>query len=208
MFVPRHFKESSVKEIKSFIERYSFGTIVTADNGKPAATHLPLELHQWGNDYYITSHFARANPQWEAIAAGNDETLVIYQGPDAYVSSSWYQKEEVPTWNYQAVHVYGKAQIMEQEELEEDLALLMEKYEKHRENPVLWEKLSDQTKKQIRGIVGVKVKVEEVQAAYKLSQNRTEEDYENIIKQLYKEPESASHQVAEAMNWKKKNRPD
>lgn len=88
---------------------------------------------------------------------------------------------------------------MNEQELEEDLKLLLQKYEKHRENPVLWENLSSKTKKQMKGIVGFKIKVEEVQAADKLSQNRNDEDYNNIINKLYEENDGQSKAVAEAM---------
>ena len=198
MFIPKHFKVEDFQEVKEFIEKNSFGIVVSAKEGKPIATHLPLELHQKGDDYYITSHMAIANPQWKTFRNG-DQVLVIYQGPHAYISSSWYNHENVPTWNYQSVHVYGTIYMMNEKELEEDLILLLRKYEQHRENAALWENLSAETKKQINGIVGFKIKVEEIQAAYKLSQNRNDEDYENIIAKLYEEKDVNSKVMAEVM---------
>lgn len=199
MYVPRHFNVTDVEEIRGFIRKNSFGTIVSTEEGKPIATHIPLELHKQGDDYYVTGHMAYANRQWKTFANGNDHVLIMFQGPHAYVSSTWYKDENVPTWNYQAVHVYGIAQIMNEEELEEDLRLLLQEYEHHRESPVLWENLSAQTKKQIKGIVGFKIKVEEVQAQYKLSQNRTDNDYANIIAKLYEEEDVLAHQIADIM---------
>jgi transcriptional regulator len=198
MYIPKHFKVTDINEIREFIHKNPFATIVTNKQGKPIATHLPLELHKQGDEYYITGHMAYANPQWKTFEE-NDQVLVMYQGPHAYISSSWYKNEEVPTWNYQAVHVYGEASIMSEQELQEDLILLLKKYEQHRENAVLWETLSPQTKKQIKGIVGIKIKIKEVQAAYKLSQNRNEEDYHNIIDKLYKEEDSNAQRLAEVM---------
>ncbi|WP_270182310.1 FMN-binding negative transcriptional regulator [Alkalihalobacillus sp. CinArs1] len=202
MYIPKHFKVTDFVEIKDFIQRNSFGTIVTTEEGKPIATHLPLELHKQGDDYYLTGHFASANPQWKTF--GDDPVLVMYQGPHAYISSSWYKDENVPTWNYQAVHVYGTASIMTEQELQENLKALLQKYEKHRESGALWEKLSQKTKNQIKGIVGFKVKVLEVQAAYKLSQNRSEDDYDNIIDKLDKENDLNSQQLSEVMNDRKR----
>lgn len=199
MYIPKYFKITNFDEIWEFIQKNSFGTIVTSNQGKPIATHLPLELHKQGDDYYITGHMANANPQWKTFEDDNATALVMYQGPHAYISSSWYKSENVPTWNYQSVHVYGTASIMSEQELQEDLRLLLQKYEKHRKNAVLWENLSPQTKKQIKGIVGFKIKVQEVEAAYKLSQNRNEEDYHNIINKLYEEDNINSHQMAEVM---------
>ncbi|GGA78529.1 FMN-binding negative transcriptional regulator [Ornithinibacillus halotolerans] len=196
MYIPKHFKVTDVDEVIEFIEMNSFGTIVTTEQGKPIATHLPLELHKQGDDYYITGHFAYANPQWKTL---NENVLVIYQGPHAYVSSTWYSHENVPTWNYQSVHIYGKASLMNEQELEEDLKLLLKKYENHRENAALWENLSSQSKRQIKGIVGFKIKVEEIQAAYKLSQNRNKTDYNSIIEKLKQEHNPSSQQVAELM---------
>lgn len=196
MYTPRLFKVTDMKEILNFVQENSFGTIVTTDEGKPIATHLPFILNKIDDDFYLSSHFAYGNLQWKTLE-DNDQVLVIFQGPHAYVSSSWYGHENVPTWNYQAVHIYGKAKILTKDELSEDLANLLEKYEKHRENPILWETLSpDMLESQMKGVVGFKVKVEEVQAAYKLSQNRNEEDYENIIHKLKEEESPVSKQVA------------
>ncbi|PAV30876.1 protease [Virgibacillus profundi] len=201
MYIPKHFKVTDFDEIREFIQKYSFGTIVSTEQGKPIATHLPLELHKQGDDYYITGHFAYANPQWKTFEA--DNVLVMFQGPHAYISSSWYKSENVPTWNYQSVHIYGTASIMSEQELQEDLKILLQKYEQHRKNPALWENLSSQTKKQIKGIVGFKIKIQEVQAAYKLSQNRNEEDYQNIIDKLYEEKDLNSQDLAEVMENRK-----
>ena len=88
---------------------------------------------------------------------------------------------------------------MSEQELEKDLVSLLQKYEQHRKDPVLWENLSPQTKKQIKGIVGFKINIHEVQAAYKLSQNRKDEDYQNIIDKLNEEKDLNSHQIAEVM---------
>ncbi|QAS51438.1 FMN-binding negative transcriptional regulator [Halobacillus litoralis] len=201
MYIPKQYKVTDFNEIRDFIQRNSFGTIVTTKEGKPIATHLPMELYIQGDDYYLTGHMAYANPQWRTF--GDDPVLVMYQGPHAYISSSWYKSENVPTWNYQSVHVYGTASLMSEQELQEDLKSLLLNYEQHRENAALWERFSPKTKKQMKGIVGFKVKVQEIQAAYKLSQNRNEEDYDNIIDKLKKEKDLNSQQLAEVMHARK-----
>ncbi|SFJ28174.1 negative transcriptional regulator, PaiB family [Halobacillus dabanensis] len=201
MYIPKHFKVTDFDEIKDFIQKNSFGTIVSTEQGKPISTHLPLQLHKRGDDYFLTGHLAYANPQWKTF--GEDPVLIMFQGPHAYISSSWYQSENVPTWNYQAVHVYGAASLMSDQELQEDLKSLLQKYEQHRENAALWEYFSPKTKKRIKGIIGFEVKVQEIQAAYKLSQNRKEEDYDNIIDKLYKEEDLHSQQLAEVMKARK-----
>ncbi len=102
-----------------------------------------------------------------------------------YFLFSVYRKEEVPIWNYQAIHVYGTASILEIDELIEELAMMLKKYEENRENIVLWDELFPQLlERELKGIVGFKIKVQEVQAAYNLSQNRKEKDYSNIVDKL------------------------
>jgi transcriptional regulator len=197
MFIPKLFKVTNFEEIRGFVEEHSFGSIVTLHNGRPVATHLPFQFRQFGEEWYVTGHFAKANPQWKTIA--EQDALVMIQGPHAYVSSSWYSHENVSTWNYQAVHLYGKVQLMNNKELEEELALLMKKYEQHRPNPVLWENLSQETKQQMNAVVGFKMKVDEIQAAYKLSQNRNSTDYGNIIDGLRNEGRSDADQRAALM---------
>jgi len=203
MYVPKYYKVSDLEEIKEFIQHNSFATIVSIRKGKPIAAHIPVLLKKIEDDYYLTGHLAYGNPLWKTFEEVQD-ILVIFNGPHAYISSSWYEHENVPTWNYQAVHVYGKASLIEGIALEQDLTSLLEKYESFRENPVLWDKLSPELLQQeMKGIKGFKIKVEEVQAAYKLSQNRNASDYANIIKELYKEENPHAESLAEAM---KKNR--
>ena len=198
MYVPKMFKVTDLEEIYAFIEANSFATLVTTEKGKPIATHLPLEMKKQGEDYYLTGHLAYGNRQWRTF---DTEVLAIFQGSDAYISSSWYEQEEVPTWNYQAVHVYGQATIIEKKELIEDLTLMLTKYEENREHPVLWDTLSSELlEKELKGIVGFKIKVNEIQAAYKLSQNRNKRDFRNIIEQLRYEGNQKSEQIAKEMD--------
>lgn len=199
MYIPKYYKVNDVVEIREFVQMNSFGTLVTTNKGRPIATHLPLQLIKEEEDYFITGHMAYGNPQWRTFDT-SEEVLIMFQGPHAYISSSWYEKENVPTWNYQAVHVYGPATILDEEALKQDLTKLLKKYENHRENPVLWDKLSTSLlKKEIKGIVGFKIKVEEIQAAYKLSQNRNETDYANIVEQLHNEENPDSSRLAGVM---------
>ncbi|TWT01898.1 FMN-binding negative transcriptional regulator [Planomicrobium sp. CPCC 101079] len=205
MYIPKHFKVVNIDEVQEFIQTHSFGTLVTTKKGRPIATHLPLQLVKEDDVFYITGHMAYGNPQWRTFEAA-EEVLAMFQGPHAYISSSWYEQENVPTWNYQAVHVYGAASILDEEELKQDLAKLLEKYENHRKHPVLWNTLSPSLlEKELKGIVGFKIKVGEIQAAYKLSQNRNETDYRNIIDQLQNEENPDSTQMAELMEKNKRD---
>lgn len=203
MYIPKYFKVTDIDEIRGFVKENSFGTIVTTKKGKPIATHLPFGFIEKGDDHYLTGHMAYGNPQWRTFDT-SEEVLVMFQGPHAYISSSWYAHENVPTWNYEAVHFYGKARIATREELIEDLTVMLEKYEGHRENPVLWNTLSEKLlESELKGIVGFRMKVQEIQAAYKLSQNRNDTDYSNIINQLRNDGDPLSKQVAERMEFKR-----
>jgi len=199
MYIPKYYKVTDFEEIREFIQYHSFGTLVSIKKGRPIATHLPLQLIKEENDYYITGHVAYGNPQWRTFETPGD-VLVMFQGPHAYISSSWYEEENVPTWNYQAVHVYGSAIILKEKDLKQDLTKLLQKYEGQRENPVSFEVLSPELlEKEMKGIVGFKIHVKEIQAAFKMSQNRNEKDYRNIVEKLRNEKNPNSTQVADAM---------
>ena len=112
MYVPKHFQLYDHQEAVSFMQKYGFATIVTVLNGIPEATHLPFLVEQRGDQLILISHFAKANPQVSAIF--NETSLVIFTEPHAYISPLNYDKEQnVPTWNYLAVHAYGKATLID-----------------------------------------------------------------------------------------------
>jgi len=171
MYIPKIYENTNLEEVKQFVQNNSFGILVTHQNGKPLATHIPLELSQNkdGNDVLV-GHISKANPQWHNFKDEGD-VLAIFNGPHSYISSSWYDFEEVPTWNYIAVHIYGSIKTIEGEALYNSLKKLMEKYESGSKNPVKIEDMSDKTMRQINGIIGFEIEITDIQAAYKLSQN-------------------------------------
>jgi transcriptional regulator len=204
MFIPKLHKNENIEEVKNFLKGNSFGILISQDDGKISGTHIPMELDTDENgEDVLVGHIAKANPQSKNLK-NEQEILAIFNGPHSYISSSWYQKENVPTWNYVAVHVYGKVKIIEGEELLESLKNLVDKYEQKSENPVSVEKMSSRTLKQVNGIVGFSIKINEIQAAYKLSQNREETDYHNITSELEKVGDSNSIGIAEEMKKVKK----
>lgn len=183
MYTPPHFQAQSQEEVEAFVKANSFAILVSQQSGKPLATHLPLLWVEKEDKTVLWGHWSRANPQWQDIAG--QSVLAIFHGPHAYVSSSWYNHVNVPTWNYIAVHIYGTIRIIEGEELERSLHLLVGKYEADSEHPFQIEQLGSQKfNREMRGIVGLELEVEEIQAAFKLSQNRNAEDYQNIISKL------------------------
>ncbi len=207
MYIPNHYKNENINEVKEFLKQNSFGILISSVNGKHWGTHIPLELEkdELGGDS-LYGHISKNNPQWDCFKE-NEEVLAIFNGPHAYVSSSWYNHENVPTWNYIAVHVYGKLSILNEQELMGSLKRLVDKYESNSENPVKVDKLSENTLKSIKGIVGFKIKIENIHSAYKLSQNRNDEDHHNIVKELQNTKDYLSMETSEIMenNRKLKN---
>src|ERR687890_349960 len=109
MYIPEHFREGRIEVLHDFVRRYSFGTLVSQVEGEPFATHIPFLLDGGrGPNGTLRAHVARANPHWRGLR-GDTTALVMFQGPHAYVSPSWYATPvAVPTWNYSAVHAYGR----------------------------------------------------------------------------------------------------
>lgn len=196
MYIPNYFKNENLEEVKDFLNENSFGILISQLDGKITGTHIPMDLDVDENgENILVGHIAKVNPQSKDLK-NEQEILAIFNGPQCYISSSWYQKENVPTWNYIAVHVYGKVRIIEGEELLEWMKKQVDKYERQSENPVSIEKMSSKTLAQINGIVGFTIKINEIQAAYKLSQNRDDVDYHNIIRELEKNGDSNSLDIA------------
>jgi len=203
MYIPPQYKNENLSEVRDFITSNSFAILVNQLDGKPWATHTPLELStdEAGNDILI-GHIARANPQWRAFEE-DQKVLCIFNGPHSYISSSWYKEEEVPTWNYIAVHVYGSLSVMSEEEVMNWLHSLVDHYEAGEKNPVSLNQMSASTLKQVKGVVGFRIEIEDIHAAYKLSQGR-EEDHHRIITELQSKKEVGSNQIAGIMKKRKK----
>ena len=199
MYTPSFNSFTDRQEIVTFMKRYSFATIVTQIDGLPVATHLPFLVKEEDDKIILQSHFAKANPQWSEIE-GNT-SLIIFTEPHAYISPNNYEKvENVPTWNYIAVHAYGKAHILDSVEQKTELL-------KHTINSFesaylqQWEGLPEQYRvKMMNGIVAFEIEVADLQAKKKLSQNRSELERENIINSLGKSPDTNEREIAAYMN--------
>ena len=204
----------------------SFATVVSCDAGVPSATHVPLRLiESVDGTAKLQGHMSRANQHWRLFEYERHEpenlqskelqnerrTLVIFTGPDSYVSPRWYDHVNVPTWNYIAVHVYGKPRLVtDAAEMHELMKGLVDRYEGQTEGDKRYtvEGLpADFLESQMKGIVGFEISVEEVQASFKLSQNRDQKNYENVIAELRKSDEQKAQKVAEIMSTRRRPRP-
>ncbi len=165
------------------MQRYSFATIISVTNNLPVATHLPFLVKQTDDKIILSSHFAKANPQCRDIIGTT--ALVIFTEPHAYISPRNYEKEQnVPTWNYLAVHAYGKCVLLDSEESKAELlkATILNYESDYLKQ---WDNLTDDYKhKMMKGIMAFQIEVNDLQAKAKLSQNRSEKEQENIINEL------------------------
>ncbi|HNP33551.1 MAG TPA: FMN-binding negative transcriptional regulator [Flavobacterium sp.] len=202
MYIPELYKNENPDDIQNFIHQNGFGILVNQTNGKLWATHIPLLLEEKDRKQFLVGHISKENPQAESFKT-NDEVLAIFSGAHTYISSSWYDHENVPTWNYIAVHVYGKVKIHSFEQTVEALKRLVDKYEAKSEKPVRVEDFSKKTMLQARGIVSFEIEITAIEAKKKLSQNRDDKNYQNIISELEKSNDFHSVEVAREM---KKNR--
>ena len=199
MYIPKAFREDDISTLHTFMEAYSFATLVTQHEGMPFATHLPFLLDpERGPNGILLAHMARANPQWHDFASAQ-EVLVIFQGPHTYISPSWYEVElSVPTWNYAVVHAYGLPHLIEDgEELYKLLKTLIQTHEAHFEKPWPFQLPDDYLQKMMRGIVGFEIEITRLEGKFKLSQNRTETERENVIAALQESTNTAA--LAELM---------
>ncbi len=204
MHVPTLFQQEDLAVVKDFLRQNAFGILINKTENRYWGTHIPLELEtdEEGTEV-LYGHISKANPQWKYFEA-EEEVLAIFSGPHTYISSSWYDHENVPTWNYAAVHVYGKVQALNETELMQSLKRLVDKYEVKSAHPVRLEEMPPHLLKQAKGVFGFKMIITEVQVAYKLSQNRHDKDYQNIISELEKRSDFGDEGVAAMMRQNRK----
>lgn len=199
MYIPKHFRAENEEEIFSFMQQYSFATIVTAKNNLPIATHLPFTVSRKEGKITLGAHFARANQQWEDLDGGR--VLVIFSEPHAYISPKHYDKEQsVPTWNYISVHAYGNAGLVS--EPGAAMAMLEDMIDQYEPGyKVQWDGLPLEFKlKMLNGIVAFEIHVDDLQAVQKLSQNKSVVEQKRIVDTLSASPHESEKKIAEYMS--------
>ncbi|WP_310554464.1 FMN-binding negative transcriptional regulator [Flavobacterium sp.] len=202
MYIPAIYKNENQEDIKKFIAENGFAILVNQTNAKLWATHIPLILDEnEAGKAILVGHISKENPQGESFKT-NTEVLAIFTGVHSYISSSWYDHENVPTWNYVAVHVYGKVKTLNLEEATKSLKKLVDKYEATSEKPLRIEDLSKQTMLQARGITAFEIEITGIEAVKKMSQNRDAKNHQNIISELEKTGCPNSILVAQEMSKK------
>jgi transcriptional regulator len=183
MYVPGHFALADRNALISFIEAHPFGILVSADGGKPVATHLPFVVLDAGEPLKLGLHVAKANPHWRFVHEA--EVLAIFHGAHDFVSASWYAQpqESVPTWNYSAVHCSGSAALADAAGTDMILETMVRRFE----GPGRWsmENADDEYIRRMKGgIVAIEITVASIEGKLKFSQNRSEEDRERVLEHL------------------------
>ena len=195
MYSPPYNRIEEPSEILAFMRAHNFPLLVTGAGGVLHGSHLPVVVAERDGGLVIDSHMARTNPQWQEFF--DDEVMVVFTGPHAYISPRWYEeKQRVPTWNYAAVHAYGIPRVIEEREA---------KYASQRRLVALmdpewlpkFDALSaDYVERMLEGIVNFEVAVTRVQTRWKLSQNRSRREMALIAEALDKSDDSAGRALA------------
>ena len=198
MYVPAAFEQNDFAKVLAFLRANAFGLLVTRDGGL-CGSHVPFLIEERGDELVLRGHLARANGQWEVLTSG--EVMVVFQGAHGYISPGWVSDDKVvPTWNYQAVHVYGRPVLLEGEESQRALLNdLSAVYEADRAKPWTSAQLAPGFMDQLmRATVMFEIPVDRLDAKWKLSQNRSAEAQKAFREGLKAEP-SQDPSLADAM---------
>lgn len=202
MYIPVINEMNDRDEVMAFIKEHSFATIITNGGGVPIASHLPMVIEEEMDSLKIIGHFAKANSHWQLL--NNQKSLIIFAEPHAYISPAHYESlVNVPTWNYIAVHVYGDCTLVTDDAssiaiLEKTIGTYEAEYKKQ------WDALpADYKKANLNGIVCFEMKVTDIQAKKKLSQNKTSNERQSIIRQLEKSSNTLEVKIAGLMQKEK-----
>ncbi|KFF25191.1 FMN-binding negative transcriptional regulator [Chryseobacterium vrystaatense] len=198
MFIPKLYRSEDFDLMKEIIRENAFALLISSAE-KIRATHSMMILNEDDpENMYVETHISRANPQAKTLKDG-DEVLCDFLGAHAYISSSWYDHMNVSTWNYEAVQIHGTVQLMNPGELYQHLDKLTSKYENFQKCPVMVKDMGKEfVEKEMKGAFGLKIIPTEIFIKQKLSQNRKEHDFQNIISELENSDENG-RKIAEKM---------
>ncbi|WP_017726037.1 FMN-binding negative transcriptional regulator [Halalkalibacterium ligniniphilum] len=203
MYIPKAFEESDKQVLADFIKTNSFGILFSQEMDGPFATHLPFLLEEYKKDNgVLISHMAKANPHWQQL--DGKEVLVVFPGPHAYISASWYHEENtVPTWNYVTAHVTGTVRVIK---AKDELVELIEKTVAAYEDPMpapwkanVQEPFIDGL---MNGIVGFEIMVKKIEGKWKLNQNHSIERMQNAVNGLKESNQIHAYDIAALMEEK------
>ena len=202
MYIPKRFLKDDIDKLKGMMVNHSFATLITHNESGVEANHIPLILNKLGQKDVLQGHIAKANPLWKNIK-DKSEVLIIFNGPNCYISPNYYPTKQengkvVPTWNYISVHVKGIVSFIHDDQwILKMLNDLTNQYEANQ--PVPWS-VSDAPQayidKMLSAIVGLEIDILSITGKWKVSQDKTEENKQGIIRGLSQEINSDAHNIA------------
>jgi transcriptional regulator len=183
MYIPAHFAIKHTQDLHAIIRAHPLGALVTLGPEGLDANHIPFELDaSQGEQGLLTAHVARANPVWQQCK-GSVDVLVIFRGNQSYISPNWYPSKhethrQVPTWNYEVVHVRGRLTVMDEEKFVRGVvARLTREHEVNEPRPwKMGDSPPDYIDGMLRAIVGIEIEIKRIEGKAKLSQNRETRD--------------------------------
>lgn len=204
MYIPSLFEQPDIGVMHELIRSYPFATLVTLSSSGLNANHIPLHLTADASPFgVLTGHVARANPIWNDLAS-EVEVLAVFQGPNAYISPSWYATKQetgkvVPTWNYSAVHAYGTLRIIDDAVwVKSQLETLTANHEAAFKQP--WA-LSDApdgfADKLIEAIIGIEISITRLEGKWKVSQNQPPRNRAGVVQGLRENGQPAMAELVE-----------
>jgi transcriptional regulator len=204
MYLPSHFEERDPERLRRFIREHPLGTLVTLTPTGLDANHIPFLLlaDSTGAAATLHGHISRANPLWRDLGP-DSQALVIFHGPDSYVSPSWYPSRRetakvVPTWNYAVAHAHGTLRVIEDVVwLRSHVEALTQEHEGAREMPwAVADAPADFVDRLLGGIIGIEISVTRLAGKWKVSQNRSAADRAGVVEGLEREGSKSGMEMA------------
>ena len=198
MYIPEFNRIEDQAAAVDFMRAHPFAIMVSNNDDTPFATHLPVMIAEADGRLLMRAHVAKANPHWKIIE--QQESLMIFHGPHAYISPALYElRESVPTWNYATVHAYGRGKLLATDaDKQQVLGELISQFDSS--YLTQWNSFDEQYRsRMLNHIVAFEIGIERVETKFKLSQNRTKAEQENVIQALSKNPDPAISGVADLM---------
>ena len=203
MYLPKHFDNKDEQRILEVIDAHPFATVMSFDEkNQPFFSHVPLLVKKMESGFSLIGHVSRRNPQWSHFK-NKPMTKVIVHGSHTYITLKWYRSgRDVPTWNYVSIHMDGPVRVIEDfDGLIGILKGLTKKFEEGSLSPWEFELPDDLLTPETlcSAIVGFEVAVEMVDAKFKLSQNRSQDDRDGVLRGLETRSDEMSRRVRELM---------
>jgi transcriptional regulator len=199
MLLTKQFKSDDFNLLNEIVKDNSFASLITYHE-KILSTKAMMQMNEIGNNIFtIDTHLSRAKPIAKLVKEGS-EVLCDFLGAHTYISSSWYNHINVSTWNYEQVQIYGRVEIMTDTELYQHLKNLTDFFELPQKCPMTLERMGNEyVEKEMKGALGLKITPTEINIKQKLSQNRDEVNYQNIIENLNKTGDAMDKIIANKM---------